>query len=87
MQERWKKQLFPAVSRSHRFESRDRRCRIVLPPTDWQTARKSAPASTSGLALSGVIPPIATQGISNKVDHQVRIDGSGRYSDGFVIVG
>ena len=26
---------------------------------------KSAPASTSGCALSGVIPPIATQGISN----------------------
>ena len=46
-----------------------------MPHTAWHTAMKSAPASTSGRALSGVIPPIATQGISNKVDHQVRIDG------------
>ncbi len=39
---------------------------------------KSAPALTSGRALSGVIPPIATQGISNMVDHQLRIAGGGR---------
>ena len=33
------------------------------------TARKSAPASISGLALSNVIPPIATHGISVTCDH------------------
>src|SRR5690349_9493519 len=49
-----------------------------LPHTAWHTARKSAPASTSGFAFSGVIPPIATQGISKTADHHVRIDGSGR---------
>ena len=46
-----------------------------------QTARKSAPASTRTRPLSGVMPPIATQGISNRVDHQERIDGSGRWLD------
>src|SRR6185369_9515400 len=58
-----------------------------LPQIAWHTAMKSAPAATKGLALSGVIPPIATQGISNKVAHQLRIAGSGRCSLGLVRVG
>lgn len=48
---------------------------------------KSAPALTSGAALAGVIPPIATQGISNTVVHQDRIAGSGRCVVGLVVVG
>ena len=55
--------------------------------TAEQTARKSAPASTSTRPLSGVIPPIATQGISNRVVHQERIDGSGRWRVSLVVVG
>jgi hypothetical protein len=41
---------------------------------------KSAPASISGGAFAGVMPPIATLGIPDKVAHQARIDASGRYS-------
>ncbi len=41
------------------------------------TATKSAPAATNGATLSGVIPPIATQGNSNSADHHDRIEGSG----------
>ena len=57
------------------------------PQTALQTARKSAPASTSARPFSGVMPPIATQGISNRVDHQDRIDGSGRWRASLVAVG
>ena len=51
------------------------------------TARKSAPAATSGAQFCGVIPPIATQGISNSDCHQVNSSGSGRCSLAFVSLG
>src|SRR3546814_4495387 len=50
-------------------------------PSGWPhtaplTARKSAPAFTSGAAFSAVMPPMATQGSSNSAVHQPRIDRS-----------
>ena len=39
------------------------------------TAMKSAPAATSGAAFSAVMPPIATLGSSNTVDHQESSSG------------
>src|SRR3954471_2429209 len=59
----------------------------ACPHTAAHTARKSAPASTSARPFSGVMPPIATQGISKTRDHQERIEGSGRWSVGLVVVG
>src|SRR6478672_13909297 len=44
--------------------------------TPAETARKSAPASTSGLAFPTVIPPIATHGTTINSLHQRRISGS-----------
>ena len=35
---------------------------------------------------TGVIPPIATQGTSNRLVHQLSRRGSGRYFDGLVVV-
>ena len=37
------------------------------------TAKKSAPAATTGLQFSTVMPPIATQGISNSSLHHSMI--------------
>src|SRR5690242_15459758 len=50
-------------------------------PSGWfqmqpTTARKSAPARTSGPQFSGVMPPMAQQGSSISSDHHVRISGS-----------
>src|SRR3546814_16666244 len=61
-------------------------------PSGWPntaplTARKSAPAFTSGAAFSAVMPPMATQGSSNRDVHQPRIDGTGRSWDSLIVVG
>ena len=51
------------------------------------TARKSAPARTSGAQLAAVMPPIATQGSSNMPLHHSRISGAGRCCVSLVEVG
>src|SRR5215472_14950314 len=48
------------------------------PHTAPITARKSAPASTSGAQFAAVIPPIATHGSSIRSDHQRSVSGSAR---------
>ena len=57
------------------------------PHTAWLTARKSAPAPTSGPQFSGVIPPMATHGISNSDCHHLKSSGSGRCSLVLVLLG
>jgi hypothetical protein len=51
------------------------------------TARKSAPASTSGPQLSCVMPPIAQQGITVVSLHHSRISGLARCFAAFVALG
>src|SRR5260370_41349997 len=51
------------------------------------TARKSAPAATSGPQFSGVMPPMATQGTVMISAHQRRISRSARCPLTLVAVG
>ena len=51
------------------------------------TARKSAPACTKGAQFAAVIPPMATEGISNISCHQVRISGVARWMVALLSVG
>src|ERR1700678_507739 len=48
------------------------------PHTQPITARKSAPACTSGAQFCAVMPPMAQHGSSISSDHQCRISGSTR---------
>ena len=48
---------------------------------------KSAPAATSGRQFSGVIPPMATQGVTIISCQISRISGSARVLASLVVVG
>ena len=61
-------------------------------PSGWlqthpTTARKSAPARTSGAQLAGVMPPMAQHGSSIISDHHARILGSSSPVTSFVVDG
>ena len=55
--------------------------------TPADTARKSAPAATSGRQFWGVIPPMATQGISMVSCQMARTSASARIGASLVAVG
>jgi hypothetical protein len=52
-----------------------------------ETARKSAPARTMGPQLSGLIPPMATQGISKTVCHAASVESLAVCLVSLVVVG